>query len=96
MHTTFCLFYTLFFVCLFAYLLDLMLLLLQSYVSMFCFCVYTFYGFFCVYIFALILYFLENVALYVCISHISISHFLIVIYLSIHIFIYTAFEVNCV
>ena len=59
-------------------------------------CVYTFYGFFCVYIFALILYFLETVALYVCISHISISHFLIVIYLSIHIFIYTAFEVNCV
>ena len=92
MHTTFCFFYTLFFVCLLAYLLDLMLLLLQSYVSM---CIH-FLWFFCVYIFALILYFLETVALYVYISHISISHFLIVIYLSMHIFVYTAFEVNCV
>ena len=80
-NANFYLFYNLFFFCLFACMLEMMLLLLQYFVFMFCFYVN---ALFYVDIFASILYFLETNIQYMCIYvwHLSISHFL---YLFFHL-----------
>ena len=85
LYTHFCLFYNLLlFVWLFAYILDIILLLLLSYTFKLCFYVYElFYAFVCWH-FSLILYFLETTALYIW--HIIYDTFLFLNFK--HFFIY--------
>lgn len=91
LYTHFCLFYNLLlFVWLFAYILDIILLLLLSCAFKLCFYVYElFYAFVCWH-FSLILYFLETTALYIW-HTLYMTHF----YFWISNIFSFIFEVNC-